>query len=186
MNEPQAVRVRFLQDSARMLCLSAPSTSRQLLHESVELVHGGSSHGDRRPGDTCTTCGSLLLPGWTASTKITDTKTKTSKKGHPQKRKPRRKVQSQRCSLCYRVTRAVITMGSSHRAKKEQLNSTVSGERPEEITESAGSALGKATKSSSKKRAKARKDREGLQALLNRSMQTQGVPNLSLMDLMKK
>ncbi|KIW98322.1 uncharacterized protein Z519_01906 [Cladophialophora bantiana CBS 173.52] len=77
-------------------------------------------------------------------------------------------------------------MDSSHSAKKEQINSTVSDERPEEITESAGSALEKSTKSSSKKRAKARKDREGLQALLNRSMQTKGVPSLSLMDLMKK
>lgn len=46
--------------------------------------------------------------------------------------------------------------------------------------------LEQSTKSSSKKRAKARKDREGLQALLSKSSQNKSSPSLSLMDLMRR
>ncbi|OAP57262.1 hypothetical protein AYL99_08000 [Fonsecaea erecta] len=181
MNEAQAARVGYLQRSARVIFLSAPSTSRQLLRESVELGHRRPSHGGRGAEDTCMTCGNLMLPEWTVSTKITD------RKAHAPKKKSRQKVRSRRCSLCSRVIKDIATMDSSHAREAQQLV-TVPTKHGEEVvaTAPADPVLAKPVKLSSKKRARARKDREGLQALLNKSMQAKSTLSLDLMDLMKK
>ncbi|KIW82148.1 hypothetical protein Z517_05175 [Fonsecaea pedrosoi CBS 271.37] len=129
MAEPQAARARYLQQAARMIFLSAPTTSRQLLREGVELDHAASSHAAHRD---------------------------------------------------------IATLKSTHMEESQQ-PLDVPVERSEAVvTESTDPVLEKPTKSSSKKRAKARKGREGLQALLNKSMQSKSTPGLNLMDLMKK
>ncbi|KIY01156.1 uncharacterized protein Z520_02708 [Fonsecaea multimorphosa CBS 102226] len=80
----------------------------------------------------------------------------------------------------------VATMDSSHIRGNQQPRAVPTARSEEVATEPADPLLEKPVKSSSKKRAKARKDREGLQALLNRSMQAKSTPSLNLMDLMKK
>jgi hypothetical protein len=95
-----------------------------------------------------------------------------------------RKIRSRRCSLCHRVTKDTVTVDLSHK-KDARPSDKAPQERPEEVV-SSDPNIEKQNKPSGKKRAKARKDREGLQALLNNSVQTRSAPGLSLMDLMKR
>ncbi|OAL34741.1 hypothetical protein AYO20_05936 [Fonsecaea nubica] len=80
----------------------------------------------------------------------------------------------------------IATLKSTHMEESQQ-SLDVPVERSGAVdSESTDPVLEKPIKSSSKKRAKARKGREGLQALLNKSMQSKSTPSLNLMDLMKK
>ncbi|KIW63845.1 hypothetical protein PV04_08817 [Phialophora macrospora] len=183
MSEAQNLRLRFLRQSALESFLTTPATSRQLMRESQELGHEISSHAPHRGEGVCTACGNILLPQWTVRTKITAKQARRDRGGVKAERVMRRMVRSQRCSFCGSVTKDAISIGTNHR--KEEKQSAVAT-HPSENKMSADTPLENTNKSTSKKRAKARKDREGLQALLKKSVQTKTSPGLSLMDLMKK
>lgn len=182
MADAQSLRTRFLQSSAQTMFLSSPSTSRQLSFESAELGHSQSSRLWHGSLGACTACGNLLLPGWTASTDIVSSKVKTRRERPPKREEIRKKILSWRCLFCHRITKETVAIDSSSRKRDVPL--FVTQERQEE---GPGSVLApeKPTKSSSKKRAKVRKDREGLQALLDKRTQNKLAPSLNLMDLMK-
>jgi hypothetical protein len=153
------------------------------MRESQELGHKISSHVPKNGKGVCTACGSVLLPQWTVRSKITAKKARPSRRALKEERVMRRMVRSQRCSFCDRVTKDAIAIGSS--LKKEEKQSAEAAQSCENMM-SADTVVEGTNKSSSKKRAKARKDREGLQALLKKSVQTKTLPSLNLMDLMKK
>ena len=180
MTQVQKQRLKYLQDTGHMLFLSTPAISRQLLCERNEL--GVRAMPTRpRSNDICTACGSILLAQWTMSSCLATTKVKIARKNLGKKPGARRKVRSQRCSFCYRVTKTAVALNKPC-GKEEEPSSTGIESRPEEADIS---QLAHA-KSSSKKRAKVRKDREGLQAMLSRTTQSKPAANLNLMDLMKK
>jgi hypothetical protein len=154
------------------------------MRESQELGHKISSHVPRNGKGVCTACGSVLLPQWTVRNKTIAKKARPSRRALKEERVMRRMVRSQRCSFCDRVTKDAIAIGSSLR--KEKKKQPAEAAQPSENMMSADTVVEGTNKSSSKKRAKARKDREGLQALLKKSVQTKTLPSLNLMDLMKK
>ncbi|OCT44560.1 hypothetical protein CLCR_06346 [Cladophialophora carrionii] len=186
MSEAQKLRVRFLQQSACNLFLSTPGTSRQLMRESQELGHEVSSRVANRGQFVCAACGTILLPQWTVRSTIRTNKSTAGRKDLKNGKVTRRKVCSQRCSLCDHVTKDVISIASSPQKEKKQPAAAAAAQSSSENVMSADTSLESTSKSTSKKRAKARKDREGLQALLHRSAQTKNPPSLNLLDLLKK
>lgn len=133
--------------------------------------------------DVCSGCGTILLPQWTMERTFRTKKVESKGKNHNRK-SLRSKVLSQRCSTCYRVTKTTALLVPNTRTTKEK-PSEVSDERREEAPTPVPNT-NKEIKSSSKKRAKTRKDREGLQALLKKSEKASLTPTLNLIDLMKK
>ncbi|EXJ94113.1 hypothetical protein A1O1_02506 [Capronia coronata CBS 617.96] len=198
MADLQDVRTRFLQSSARMIFLASPSTSRHLSYQSSELEHT-RSHGttSRAARTVCEACGTLLLPGWTASTRFGTQRTTTTSQATVDE-KIRRKTVSLKCSACHRVTKQTAEIKPNARGSRrlkppvrgqKRLQPSVPGDQEKETVHdelSTDNSADKSTKLSSKKRAKARKDRQGLQALLNKSAQNRSRPTLNLMDLMKR
>lgn len=181
MADAQASRSRFLQGSAHALFLSSTSTSRYLMTEKSQLMHATET----KP-DSCLACGSPLLAGWTASFGLASTKLKSTRNTKGREEQARHKTRYLKCEVCHRVSKATVTypLKSKHKrmmqddkGPKLQL---VAQPVPESVPEKSTKAM------SSKRRAKARRDREGLQNLLNRSSQNRTAPTLNLMDLMKK
>ncbi|KIW13693.1 hypothetical protein PV08_08884 [Exophiala spinifera] len=185
----QTLREEFLQASSRMLFLSSPSTSRHLQSQSIELAH--SQPPPKTPNmarDACAACGNLFIPGWTTKTTITTRTGRRVQKPSPKTAIVRSKIVSNLCLVCHRTTREVGVFKVDTRKKQSKtpgtaaVASTVSTEKSAPVEP----VVEQPAKSSSKKRAKARKDHEGLQALLNKSAQNKPAPSLSLMDLMKR
>jgi hypothetical protein len=183
MADAQASRSRFLQDSARALFLSGTSTSRYLMIERSQLMHATENKLD-----SCSACGSLLLPGWTASYGLASTKTKlkSTRNAKSREEQAHQKTRYLKCEVCHRVTKATVTFPLKSKQKRMMQNErgpkaqSVAPPAPESVPEKSTKTL------SSKQRAKARRDREGLQSLLNRSSQNRTASTLNLMDLMKK
>ena len=186
MNHFQEHRLKFLQDSARVVFLAAPSTSRQLLRESKELRNTTSPPVPDRPSDVCAACGNILLPGRGMLSSILTSRTKPGKKNQGGKPEMRRKVLFKRCSVCLRATKTARTVEAP--SAKELQHCTKSTDSCVKLATFATteSCSRSPAKSSSKKRAKARKDRDGLQALLRNTMQSKAAPTLTLSDLMKQ
>lgn len=183
MSESQRLRHSFLQQSAQMLFLSTPAISRQLMCESHELGGALSIATPNNEKNVCSSCGTFLLPQWTMERTFRTKKVESRGKNHPRKSR-RSKVLSQRCSTCYRVTKNTASLVLNVRSRREkslEITHEPHGELPPPVP-----TTDRASKSCSKKRAKTRKDREGLQALLKKTEQTNITPNLNLMDLMKK
>ncbi|EHY54055.1 hypothetical protein HRR83_004703 [Exophiala dermatitidis] len=188
MADAQELRTKFLHNSARMILLSSPSTSRYLAHQSVELDYAQSTKSSSSAETVCAACGNLLLPGWTASTRIVTRTTATTSKTTSRSNN-RKKILSRRCATCQRISKQVADISVDARRRRRTPAASVSEHRHMDVVPAespAESAPEKTTKTSSKKRAKARKDREGLQALLNKSAQNKTGPSLNLMDLMRQ
>lgn len=185
MDDSQQLRANFLERSALTLFLSAPATSWTLARETEELLHvhiPAVSHGSRQ---CCTACGVILLSPWTVETKIATTKVRFGKTSKG-KKIMRRKVRAQRCSTCRRVMKSIAIFDPSIRRREDQSVSKADDHFNKLEASSSDATLERTNKPSSKKRAKARKDREGLQALFNNSAQTRAAPSLNLTDLMRK
>ncbi|KIW99928.1 uncharacterized protein Z518_10856 [Rhinocladiella mackenziei CBS 650.93] len=183
MTEAQDVRRRFLQNAARTVFLSSPSTSRHLLTQSVEVTISRTLNSRTIPRKACEACGNLLLSGWTASSRFTTRRAKHNAKVIPPAGL-RKENLHHRCSVCHRVTKEAVDPEFNPRNKKIP-TATVPNKQREEAPCS-NAIPEKSNKSNSKKRAKARKDCEGLQALLDKSKRSKSTPSLNLMDLMKK
>ena len=181
MCEAEELRCRFLQQSAQTLCLSTPATSRQLMCESQML---GSATSTPISPSICAACGSTLLPQWTTDRHLKTKAVKIGKKAKDE-RTLRSKTISQQCSFCQRVTKTTVRISQSHRESKGDHPKTASLATSKAVT-SSDTTLDRTNRSSSKKRAKARNDHEGLQVLLNKSAHAKLTPSLSLVDLMKR
>lgn len=180
MNAP-ALRARFLQSSSDALFLSSISTSRHLETQRTQLM---LSNGTRT--DSCAACGNLLLPGWTTIFGLAPVKSSSAAKTRGGREESRRKIRHLRCGACCRVTKETVTY--SLNTRKKGVIPTVKAPSDQPVVQS-GPELPpeKSTKTmSSKQRAKARRDREGLQSLMNRSSQNRSTPALNLLDLMRK
>ncbi len=183
MNDAQQLRSNFLEAAARTLFLSAPAISRTLMRETEEL-HTTILAVSVENKHCCTTCGSILVPPWTAETKFATKKMKIGKAGRDRKLFRRSKVRAQRCSICHRVTKTTIMFDPGARRGRDKSPSV--HENHSNDAPSLDATMERTNKTTSKKRAKARKDREGLQTLLNNSVQTRAAPSLNLMDLMRR
>ena len=182
--ETQKTRVDFLQASARILFLSSPSTSRHLSFQGLELADLQTPSGAYQSREACSACGNLLTPGWTSRTKAVTRLLKRRQVTRPEKEQARGKTISKQCQVCLRTSRETRILQLDTR--KRQSRPSADFRKPVEEPIQDQPVVEKSSKVSSKKRAKARKDREGLQALLNKSTQNKPSPSLNLMDLMKR
>jgi hypothetical protein len=182
--DAQEMRIRYLQSSARMLFLSSASTSQHLSAQCLELAHSRSTPAWKEAVNACEACGGFLVPGWTTSIKVVTSKAKRNPTAQQKDGGLRRKLLSRRCLFCNRVTKE--TVDQQWKRKDRQAQSPAVSHPPVAESPQDEPVAEKSSKLSSKKRARARKDREGLQALLNKSAQTKSAPSLNLMDLMKR
>ena len=182
----RALREEFLERAACSMVSSSPSTSAFVMAEKLNTL------ADSRMVSTpatraicCFACGSLFVPGWTASQarESFTTSYRTVKRGAEPVRQAVHKSVVHECQTCHRKT--VISFQKP--AKLKRPSSTNTNEPvPAKIPPQGSSSA----KSTAKQRAKDRKSKQGLQALLLNSRSKQNTtasipPSLDLMDFMK-
>ncbi|KAL8736117.1 MAG: hypothetical protein Q9181_002532 [Wetmoreana brouardii] len=192
-------RIKFLDDSARLLQSVAPGTSAHLMHQrDVVAEDNEKALSKAQLKDICKACGTTLVLGVTSRVEVVAPNRVRKKK------KKRTTLGSEApeeafmtvCSACRRVSKT-----PSQGSQKQNVKKLVNLAGPVESVKTPALANNilmrpsmaenekpASTNVSSKKRAKARKQR-GLQALLNKSkgttMQSSGL-GLNLMDFMKE
>jgi RNAse P Rpr2/Rpp21/SNM1 subunit domain len=173
------LQVVFLESSSQYLAASTPSTSAHLMTERLALLsEDEQKQKDILRHNVCSACGTATTLGWTATTAR-------------QTRSTRRQVGGRKeriivcvCLVCHRES--VTTLPVAPKAVKtaqaksmEPMSSRMEVRTSPTISE-------KIENASNKRRAKTRKEKSGLQALLNKSKQiTTASSTLDLMDFMK-
>lgn len=186
-------RHSFLATASQQLFESSPTTSAHLSAENVNLqrVH----QRFRGLGGCCRSCGTLAIPGVTSSLVTSRISGEPGpKRRMKQKSFTSRSTTIQQCLACGRHTKETITKpNKSVRAISTTVVPPLQAPAQPPPAASVPDSPGEGSKPpstepkvSSKKRAKARKDREGLQALLNKAKPSAGPSKLNFMDMMKR
>jgi hypothetical protein len=174
----EKLQAAFLEKSSYTLAISSPSTSAHLMTERLSLMpENEREHTNFLRHDVCGACGTVTTLGWTATTP----RTRSTRRQHEGRRE--RKV-IRVCLVCHRET--VNALPTAPKAVKIAQTQSMdpSSSRLELGTPPTVSDV--AEKTSSKRRARTRKEKSGLQALLNKSKQsTNSSSTLDLMDFMK-
>lgn len=175
----------FLQNAARSIAMDCPSTASYLVSESVQFQLASGPQNEVLPSrqrqSSCTACGNIFIPGLNCSIVRGD----RSGVGHKSRNVRRRTIVYQ-CQACFHHTTFCLPLPkASHRSTEEndRTRSRVLNFQSNHEVSSNTNAVPQ--KPSSKKRAKARKEKEGLQSMLKKSREdTKTSPQLSLLDLM--
>lgn len=196
-------QLAYLKSASEYLAFSSPSTSAYLGSERVALMLDPRKDRknvlrDRKAlrDQLCTACGTLTIIGWTAALKRGKEDLKRSKL-KVQKLSGRKTTKHSRiihvCGSCH--SEMVTIMPTSTKlahalpTRKPLVTTTASkAQTPVEVPVQQPESLSVASeKMSSKQRAKARKEKSGLQALLAKSKQsaTASSSTFNLMDFMK-
>lgn len=183
------LRTTLLQNAAKLMAMISPSTSSYLASESIQfqLANGQQSapFEDQQRQTFCTACGNVFIPGWNCSIGRGD---KTKSSGLDARKIVRRSAVAHSCHACHH--RTTVSMASPKRLEKttHKKHDPSSTSLPVEGAHQRSCDIKVApTKSSSKKRAKARKEKAGLHSLLKSSKESHDAttsPQLSLMDFM--
>jgi RNase P subunit RPR2 len=181
-----SARLQYLNDAAHLLATTAPSTSKYLMSARNDLMFdSGMEQPESLKRNACSACGTILVIGWQATLEV------QSQSPRLQNQKPAklpRKDMVYTCESCSRTTRIRIAPPTKKQISKSYIRHTPSTKQS--ITSIAKSESGPriiSANSSSKKRAKARKQ-GSLAAVLagrNSAASTSGF-GLDLMDFMKK
>jgi len=179
-SKSDGLQAAFLENSSRYLAISSPSTSAHLMTERIALSTDGERAATKDLRDNvCNACGTLVVFGWNAAMGHGH-KLHGSTMQRPIRKRQRRLIQV--CQVCHRET--VIAWNAVKGGQPTSSPSTTS-KHPVEAPATMNKG---AEKTSGKQRAKARKEKSGLQALLNKSKQTSASSStfkLDLMDFMK-
>lgn len=182
MNNAVNTRERFLQEAAASLSGSSP-TSADHFRRNAALIRATREGASQSPSSgCCPACGSLDIGSRDVEVKR---KRKNPAEGHPtfDKQVEAQRLHIRKCRKCSRSVRRIVRVAVSNpgpqitdfRAEKKE---TPTVEVPFPAPQP------QATKSSSKKRAKERKDREGLRAMMDESKDKSTTSGFSLMDFM--
>jgi hypothetical protein len=191
--EAQRLRMLYLEDAARNVFPESKTTSGQLMRESVALRE--SVPNATWPAGICRACGAFLLPGWTAQTVATNSsESKQTRKQQQQSRcqhRIRQRIILLRCTTCRRGWRASEDVRTDLAKATNDKQMGFKSPTPRATVEveqepSAAAESNHKTSASSKQRAKARKDRLGLQGLASKLGRRKPSSSLNLMDLMAK
>lgn len=193
-------RLRFLDESARLLHGVAPATSAYLMHERNAVAQEHEKALTKAQlKDICKACGTILIPDVTSKEEVSNSCAKRKRKRwegvSPPSELPEERLQL-KCLACHRVVITPIVapqrqdLGKINRPNGsiQRLNEAVTGSDLQSDMAKTGTEKPASANASSKKRAKARKH-GGLQALLEKSKGTQSQPGnlgLDLIDFMKK
>jgi RNAse P Rpr2/Rpp21/SNM1 subunit domain len=181
-NRSENLHAAFLEKSSRYLSISAPSTSAHLMTERLALMSEDERKSTKDLHHTvCGACGTLAALGWTATTARRQQAGRSTVQHHG-RTKTRKVIYV--CLACHQETISVLPM-VPQAVKTAQAKSTESASS--KLESRTVSTISETTeKPSSKRRAKTRKERSGLQALLNKSKQTPASSStFDLMDFMK-
>ena len=192
--------LRFLHTSAHLYAATAPATSAQLmLQRHVEIADDARPNSKDGLISSCKACGTISIPGWTSrmsrvekrAGKVT-TDPKSGSKKHNRARLPANSVKHIRvkCLACHRFEDTPLqkteTRNSSERARATLQKKSPLDAQPNTDPQS---TLLEGPNRASKRRERARKQKSGLQAMLENSRtpatRTSGL-GLDLMDLMKE
>jgi RNAse P Rpr2/Rpp21/SNM1 subunit domain len=179
------LKTTFLEDAAKSIATTSPSTASYLASESVQLKLDGGPQDegstDQQRQTFCTACGSVFIPGWNCLMARGD---KVFALNTPNK--ARRHTISYRCLACHYRTDFILPSPKRVDSKKQVKNVVRSAafcvkEKHPKSSDPTTTPM----KTSSKKKAKARREKAGLQSLLKKSKEeTIAPPQLSLMDFM--
>jgi hypothetical protein len=178
------LQAAFLESSSRYMAISSPSTSAHLMTERIAL-RTDSEHAAAKDlrDNVCNACGTLMVLGWNA-TMGHGQKPCSNTTQRPIRKRQRRLIQV--CRVCHRQT--VTALGVKVNAVKGGQPTSSPSTTSKHPVEAPATLNKAAEKTSGKQRAKARKEKSGLQALLNKSKQTSASSStfkLDLMDFMK-
>ncbi|EPE25703.1 hypothetical protein GLAREA_01615 [Glarea lozoyensis ATCC 20868] len=185
-----SARLNFLNESARVLAITAPAVSRQVMSTYNALLSCSNlepTESHRR--ETCGACGTIMILGLEATM---EAQKESRRKLNGRRDAPQSKCITFACKCCKKKTRHPIpTSLPRHKPRKTSAHDPESANIPPSSANPKLSSNIVATESpstSSKKRAKNRKQ-GGLQALLAKQKASQGTSSgfgLDLLDFMKK
>ncbi len=184
-NRAAALKPIFLQDAARSLAVDSSSTASYLVSESIQfhLASGPKNEAllSHQRQNFCTACGNVFIPGLNCSIVRGD----LSGVKHGSRNVQRRTIVYQ-CQACFHHTTLCLPLPKAPHGGTEKKDPTRNKTSNLETNHGLPSNTPAVpTKTSSKKRAKARKEREGLQLMLNKSKEhTRTSPQLNLLDFM--
>ena len=182
-------RGAFLSEASQLLFASSSSTSAYLSSQRVTLERAQQPRSNFK--GACAGCGTLALPGLTVSD-VKKHSPENAKRGKPRAAShpaPTRSLRRQKCNVCGRITTSHVDKSKKAARSSTRQDTEIDRTKiPLEAKQAPASQQHQEPKSmsvNSKKRAKARKDREGLQALLNKNKQPSTKADLNLMDFMR-
>lgn len=191
MTSPELLaRLQYLDKSAHLLAITAPSTSRYLMSRRNHLMFDNAIElSDSLRGNVCCACGSIMIIGWQASLELRSRRCR--RQGHNRNQQRPTKDLVYTCDSCRRTTHIPIAPAAPNRASKSSNIRTAASVQQVNTNSAMTEPSPRATSanSSSKKRAKARK-LGGLAAVLankqSASLSSTSGFGLDLMDFMKK
>lgn len=183
MNSAVNIRERFLQDAAASLSGPSPTSAEHLRRNALLIQALKDGMSQPSPSDICPACGSLDIDSREVEV---ESKRKTSLHGGPATTTEAavRKLHVRRCRKCSRsVKHAVETAVPGPRKRTAEVQAEE--EQPPTIDISSVHPQLPGAKASSKRRAKERKDREGLKAMMSKPKdKSDHASGFSLMDFM--
>lgn len=181
-----SARLRYLNDSAHLLATVAPETSRHLMlrHNSL-LGDSNLETSEAQEGKACGACGTIIIIGWNGTLQTQRARNRNTRHGEASKTG---RIMLYKCDSCGRTTRHHVAVAPQNTRTKSITSKPVPSLAPAFSDTPAKSATIQTSTSSSKKRAKSRKQ-GSLQAMLAKQKESQALPGsgfgLDLMDFMK-
>jgi endogenous inhibitor of DNA gyrase (YacG/DUF329 family) len=182
----QGVQGSFLEEAGRHVYARSPSTSAYLISERLALSRLSKEHQQMKHSDLCQRCGTLALGAWKmrpiASGLLRDESVASASAA-----RNRRQTAIRKCCRCGNVSSIQVDSPHKPSRSRSMQQRTVELQQAEEPAQRrTRSPTRQETKVSSKKRAKRRKDFQGIQALVSRASAKSSHTALDLMDLMKR
>lgn len=101
-----SARLRYLNDSAHLLMIESPSTSRYMISRSNALMFDSSlEQSDARRQEVCGACGTIMVVGWQATVGI---RSRQSRRGKDSLTRSSEKEIVLNCEVCDRRTRTKL------------------------------------------------------------------------------
>ena len=191
-------RLKFLHASAHLYSAIAPATSAQLmLQRHIEIAGNAKSKSDEKPSSSCMACGTILIPGWTSQTSRVDKQTLQMANPKPRpKRHTKGRISATiekhirvKCLACHRFEDFPLPKSETGSAIKEaKATSRALSSDPKPSVDQELNPNDKPSKAN-KRRERVKKQKSGLQAMLERSKAPAAAPSgfgLDIWDLMKQ
>lgn len=180
----ESTRASFLEKAAHLTYTRSPSTSAHLISEQQALARSTQAVTRSQNTDACQRCGTLATGVWKSkSATVRRTKSSSSRKPLPT---PTMRTMVRRCDACGNVAKLSIQPKVKPSPLRKVQTSSATLAAPDSHSSPSSSVRARdEPKLSSKKRAKARKDRDGLQVLLNKKKPSSTTQPMTLMDFMK-
>jgi RNase P subunit RPR2 len=183
-----SARLRYLNDSAHLLAITAPATSRRLIARCYALMFENKlDPSEAQRQNACGACGTIMALGWDGTMQTESQPSRRSKDIRDGQGHQHSKALICKCETCGRKTRLPLNTRPQANRRKSASSNLRSMSTSQSLTKPNSGSQVLEVKTRGKKRARARK-RGGLEAILagkKVNPETSGF-GLDLMDFMKK